>query len=87
MAQRAGLSPATSQTLYNPVGTCAMGAVVDSDLRVLDVEGLRVVDTSIMPTIVRGKTNAPRIMIAEKAADHIRGREPATAASFASATA
>ncbi len=60
-----------THSIFHPVGTCAMGTVVDAELRVLGVEQLRVVDASVMPTIPRGNTNAPTIMIAEKAADLI----------------
>jgi choline dehydrogenase len=62
-----------TQSVYHPTSTCAIGPVVDNALRVHGVEGLRVVDASVMPSVVRGNTNAPTIMIAERAADLIRG--------------
>jgi choline dehydrogenase len=65
-----------TRTVFHPVGTCAMGPVVDAELRVHGVERLRVVDASVMPTVPRGNTNAPVIMVAEKAADLIRGLPP-----------
>jgi choline dehydrogenase len=68
---------AYGHTVWHPVGTCKMGvdelAVVDPQLRVRGVDGLRVVDASVMPTVPRGNTNAPTIAVAERAADLIRG--------------
>jgi 4-pyridoxate dehydrogenase len=75
---------ATAITVHHPLGTCKMGrpndprAVVDPELRVLGVEGLRIVDASVMPDLVGGNINAPVIMVAEKAADLIGGRPPLT---------
>jgi choline dehydrogenase len=76
---------ATTFPIYHPVGTCAIGSVVDSDLRVEGLEGIRVVDASVMPVVPRGNTNAPVIAIAERAADLIRGAGPLRAAEAESA--
>lgn len=57
------------QTLFHPAGTCAIGPVLDAQLRVRGIEGLRVADCSVMPTLVSGNTNAPAVMIGEKASD------------------
>jgi choline dehydrogenase len=68
------------ESAYHPSGTCKMGrrddpmAVVDPETRVIGMDGLRVVDSSIMPSVTTGNLNAPTIMIGEKASDHILGR-------------
>jgi len=80
-----------SITVHHPLGTCKMGvaadplAVVDPELRVFGTEGLRVVDGSVMPDLVGGNINAPIIMIAEKAADFVRGKPPLEAVRLAGA--
>ena len=75
---------ATAVTAHHPAGTCRMGtdamAVVDPELRVRGTEGLRIVDASVFPDLVGGNINAPVVMIAEQAADLIRGRTPLAAA-------
>jgi choline dehydrogenase len=70
----------TAETIYHPVGTVRMGAdpkaPLDEQLRVRGVKSLRVIDASVMPTLVGGNTNAPTIMIAEKLSDILRGKPP-----------
>jgi 4-pyridoxate dehydrogenase len=81
-AQLEAYTRKTAVTVHHPAGTCRMGAVsdktavVDSELRVIGVDGLRVVDASVFPDLVGGNINAPVIMIAEKAADMIRRKPP-----------
>ena len=71
---------ATSATAHHPAGTCKMGndslSVVDAELKVKGVDGLRVIDASVMPDLVGGNINAPVMMIAERASDLILGRKP-----------
>jgi choline dehydrogenase len=71
---------ANGNIAHHPTSTCAMGAdedaVTDTQLKVRGIEGLRVADASVMPRIIGGNTNAPAIMIGEKAADLLRGRRP-----------
>jgi choline dehydrogenase-like flavoprotein len=69
-----------AHSIFHPAGTCAMGTVVDAELRVLGVGALRVVDASVMPTLVRANPNAATIVIAEKAADLIAGTAPPSSA-------
>jgi choline dehydrogenase-like flavoprotein len=76
----------TTYAVYHPVGTCAIGAVVDEQLRVLGLEGIRVVDASVMPTVPRGNTNAPVIAIAERAADLLKEEKPLRGGGVASGT-
>jgi choline dehydrogenase len=75
-AELEGWVRSNAHTIYHPVGTCTMGEVVDSELRVKGVEALRVVDASVMPHLNRGHTHAPAAMIAERAAELIRAASP-----------
>ena len=77
----------TTFPIYHPVGTCAIGSVVDAELRVEGLEGIRVVDASVMPTVPRGNTNAPTIAVAERAAALIRGEAPLKSGAGAKQTA
>ena len=80
----AAAAGAIGTTIFHPVGTCKMGtaddshAVLDSELRVVGIDGLRVIDASVMPTITSGNTNSPTLMIAERASDLIRASRRGT---------
>jgi choline dehydrogenase-like flavoprotein len=76
----------TTFPIYHPVGTCAIGSVVDDELRVEGLEALRVVDCSVMPKVPRGNTNAPVIALAERAADLIKGETPLRAGAESTAS-
>lgn len=82
---------ATGETLYHPVGTCKMGndrlAVTNEHGQVHGLDGLRVVDASLMPTLIAGNTNAPTIMMAEKISDHVLGKAPLAPAAVATGAA
>jgi choline dehydrogenase len=76
------------ESAYHPCGTCRMGApedvnvVVDPECRVIGTQGLRVADSSVFPEITNGNLNAPSILVGEKAADHILGRQPLPASNL-----
>ena len=76
-AEIAAYARNAAKTDYHPVGTCKMGsddmAVVDPALKVRGLDGLRVIDSSVMPLLPSSNTNAPTLMVAEKGADHVRG--------------
>ena len=65
----------TAMTTHHPCGTCGIGSVVDAELRVFGIDGLRVADASVFPQITRSNTNAPTIMVGEKAADLLASSE------------
>jgi choline dehydrogenase-like flavoprotein len=86
-AERLDYAVRMAKTDHHPVGTCRMGrdgmAVVDPELRLHGIAGLRVCDASVMPTVPSSNTNAPAIMVGEKASDLVRGLDPVPAVIFA----